>query len=172
MAKLDVQGFNAFEADLEAAKNLTEEEAYTILEAGARVVKTWIQRKLDSVIKHVNDRGVIKHVRDSLSIDLEDDEGRPVAVIRAHGRHHMYNRRLVTKTYKNSKHGRTYTVGGDTKPVYQSEVLFLLEYGVPSRNMPAYHPVELAAEESAAETTAAMQEAFNAVLDAKLEGGS
>lgn len=169
MAKLDVQGFNAFEADLEAAKNLTEDEQRAILTAGAEVVKEWIQRKLDSVIKHVNDRGVIQHVRDSLVIGFETDEDRPIAVIRAHGKHHMYNRRLVTKTYKRSKHGRTYTVGGDTKPVYQSEVLFLLEYG--SKHNQAHHSVELAAEESAAETTAAMQEAFNAILNSKMAGG-
>lgn len=170
MAQLDVQGFDAFAADLEAAKSLTDEEAYTILEAGARVVIRWIQAKLDAGIRHVNERGLIKHVRDSLSIDMEDDEGRPVAVIRAHGHHHMYNRRLVTKTYANSRHGRTYTVGGDTKPVYASEVLFLLEYG--SKHNRALHAVEFGAEEATAETTAAMQEAFNAVLDAKMEGGS
>lgn len=169
MAQLDVQGFDAFAADLEAAKNLTEDEAGRILTAGANIVIQYIQRGLDAVIKHKNDKGVIQHVRDSIKAEIKEDDGQIVAVIGAHGKHHMYNRRLVTKAYARSKHGRTYTVGGDQKPVYQSEVLFMLEYG--GKRNRAHHVVEKASEESSAEVTEAMQAAFNAILDEKTGGG-
>lgn len=154
MAKLDVQGFNAFEADLEAAKNLTEDEQRAILTAGAEVVKEWMQRTISSM-------GLVLSgmLRESIQIFQKREGGHPYAEVYPKGKHHV-------------AHGYGYGPGprrgkGAPKTVNADEVGFVLEYGAPSRNIPAHHWMETAITESEAETTAAMQNAFNEVLDAK-----
>ena len=83
------------------------------------------------------------------------------------GKHGQYNRRLRTKAYKNSKHGRTYTVGGDQKATSSSEVGFIHEYGAPRRNIPAKRWMQNANEKSAAATTAAQAAVYNKFLESK-----
>lgn len=49
------------------------------------------------------------------------------------GRHHIYQSRGMTRQYKRSKHGRTYTKGGSAKVVTNAEVGFVQAYGAPRR---------------------------------------
>lgn len=154
MAKLDVQGFDAFAADLEAAKNLTEEEQRTILTAGAEVLKEWMQRSISSLGLVLS--GVL---RDSIKIFHKQEDGRPYAEVYPSGRHH------VTHGYgpgPGARRGK-----GSTRTVNAGAVGFVLEYGAPDRGLNAYHWMETAVESSADEVHDAMQEAFNEVLDAK-----
>lgn len=141
MARFNIQGLDAFEADLRNARNLTESEQRTILAAGGDVLKSWMQRKITSL-------GLVLSgmLRDSIKVFQRSDMGRPVVEVYPSGKHH---------------------VTGTARAVNASEVGFVLEYGVPSRHIRPYHWMESAALESAEETTAAMQEAFNEVLDAK-----
>ena len=150
MAQLDVQGFDAFAADLEAAKSLTDEEAYTILEAGGEVVKAAMQQmivRLGLVLSGL--------LRDSIKI-FRKKEDRPYVLIYPEGKHH------ITHGYGPDGRGT-----GARRTVNASEVGFVLEYGAAGRAVHAYHWMENAVEFAAEETTAAMQEAFNEVLDAK-----
>lgn len=156
MAKLDVQGFNAFEADLEAAKNLTEDETYTILTAGGEAIQTAMRAKLQALGLVRASAKVIRQLIDSIEIVRKRDD-RPFVLIEPQGKHHQYRGRDAK-----GKRGK-----GSIKTATADEVGFVLEYGAPSRNIPAHHWMETAITESEAETMAAMQNAFNEVLDAK-----
>lgn len=150
MAQLDVQGFDAFAADLEAAKNLTEEESYRILEAGGEVVKAKMQEVISRMGLILGDV-----LRKSIKVFRKSDD-RPYVLIYPDGKHH------VTHGYGPEGRGT-----GKRRTVNAGEVGFVLEYGAPERNLNAYHWMETAVEESAETTTEAMQEAFNEVLAAK-----
>lgn len=150
MAQLDVQGFDAFAADLEAAKNLTEEESYRILEAGGEVVKTKMQEIISRMGLILGDV-----LRKSIKV-FRKKEDRPYVLIYPEGKHH------ITHGYGPEGRGT-----GKRRTVNAGEVGFVLEYGAPERNLNAYHWMETAVEESAETTTEAMQEAFNEVLAAK-----
>lgn len=155
MAQLDVQGFNAFKADLEAAKNLTEAETRTILAAGAEVLKEWMQNTISSM-------GLVLSgmLRESIKIFQKEEDGRPYAEVYPKGKHHI-------------AHGYAYTEFGPArgkgapKTVDAGEVGFVLEYGAPDRGLNSYHWMETAALRGEADITEAMQNAFNEVLDAK-----
>lgn len=51
------------------------------------------------------------------------------------GKHGERHQKQITKQYKRSKHGRTYTVGGDVKDVTNNEVGFIQEFGAPKRGI-------------------------------------
>lgn len=150
MAQLDVQGFDAFAADLEAAKNLTEDESYQILEAGGEVVKNAMQQKIVRL-------GLVRDgiLRDSIKMFRRNDD-QPYLLIYPEGEHH------ITHGYGPNGRGT-----GKRRTVNASEVGFVLEYGAAGRAVYAYHWMENAVEGSTEETTEAMQEAFNEVLDEK-----
>lgn len=150
MAQLDVQGFDAFAADLEAAKSLTEDEAYRILEAGGEVVKTKMQEVISRMGLVLSDV-----LRKSIKIFRKNDDG-PYVLIYPEGKHH------ISHGYGPDGRGT-----GKRRTVNAGEVGFVLEYGAPERNLNAYHWMERAVEESSDETTAAMQAAFDEVLDEK-----
>lgn len=151
MAQLNVQGFDAFAADLEAAKNLSQDEQYQILEAGGERIKTAMRSKLQALGLHLTGRlaASIETVRKTADA--------PYVLIEPKGKHHSYRGRDAK-----GRRGK-----GGMKTASAGEVGFVFEYGAPSRGIPAYHWMESAVTESAEETTAAMQEAFNEVLDAK-----
>lgn len=151
MAKLDVQGFDAFSADLEAAKNLTEDEQFKILEAGGEVVKTAMRSKLSELGLRATGR-----LAESIEIVRKVEET-PYVLIEPKGKHHSYRGR--DEQGRRGKGGRKTATAG--------EVGFVFEYGAASRHIPAYHWMEKAVEGSTEETTVAMQNAFNAVLDEK-----
>lgn len=158
MAKLDVQGFNAFEADLEAAKNLTKTEKRKILRAGAETLRDWMRRVIEG------HRWVVSGVlRDSIKITMRQKDGEPVAEIGPQGKHHVAHGWGPRK-------GRSMGRGkGAAYDVDAARVGFVLEFGAPYRNINAWHWMESAEQRatSSGELHAAMQNAFNEVLDAK-----
>lgn len=157
MAKLDVQGFNAFEADFEAAKNLTKGEIRTILAAGAEVLKERMKQTLVSI--GLVDKGTL---RDSIRIYRKTESGHPIAEVRPSGTHHMAHG-------WGPRRGRTMGRGkGAAYPVSNERLGFVLEYGAPYRGINAWHWVETATLRANVngELDAAMQNAFNEVLDA------
>lgn len=60
----------------------------------------------------------------------------PYVLVYPYGDHGKYHRRVVTRTYKRSKHGRTYTIGGDVVTTSNNAVGFIQEFGAPRRNIP------------------------------------
>lgn len=60
----------------------------------------------------------------------------PYVLVYPYGIHGKYHRRVVTRAYKRSKHGRTYTIGGDVKVTTNNDVGFIQEFGAPRRNIP------------------------------------
>lgn len=83
------------------------------------------------------------------------------------GKHGAYNRKAKTKEYKNSKHGRTYTVGGDTKDVTNGEVGFIHEFGAPKRGISAKQWMRTANEECADDVVKAELEVYDRYLKSK-----
>jgi len=81
------------------------------------------------------------------------------------GKHGDRNRRKVTKAYKRSKHGRTYTVGGDTVEVTNNEVGFIHEFGAPRKGIPAKQWMAKANEACAEEMVAAEYAVYNRWLN-------
>ena len=152
MAELDIKGFDAFAANLEAARDLSEEEAYRILEAGGDVVKRSMQAKLTALGLVLSRRLV-----DSIKVVRKVLAGAPYVLIFPQGKHHSYH----------GRDGKGRRGKGSLKTADASEVAFVFEYGAPSRNIPAYHWMEQAITESEDETTEAMQAEFNAILDSK-----
>ena len=69
--------------------------------------------------------------------------------------------------YARTKHGRTYTYGGGTRKATADEVGFILEYGAPSRNIPAHHWMENTINENLDEVHEKLQEGFNTLCDEK-----
>ncbi len=120
---------------------------YRILETGGDVVKRSMQAKLTAL-------GLVlsRRLIDSIKLVLKVSAGAPYVLIYPQGKHHSY-------------HGRDGE--GSLKTADASEIAFVFEYGAPSRHIPAYHWMEQAIAESENETTEAMQEEFNAILDSK-----
>lgn len=83
------------------------------------------------------------------------------------GQHHMANRKLVTRAYKRSKSGRTYTVGGDRKAVMNNDIAFVHEFGAPKRNIKAKQWMREANESSAVEAVNAAERIYNEFLESK-----
>ena len=142
-----------------------------ILEAGSEVVIKAQKDELLTLGLYDNESSG-PHLVDSIKLHKKlhaASAGGPsrYVLIYPTGKHGQYNRRLRTKAYKNSKHGRTYTVGGDQKATSSSEVGFIHEYGAPRRNIPAKRWMQNANEKSAAATTAAQAAVYNKFLESK-----
>lgn len=152
MAKFNVLGFDAFAADLEAAKELSTDEVFSILEAGGAVVLRAMRQKLADLNYVLTGR-----LRDSIEVVRRPTRGDPAVLIYPRGKHHSYHGRD-----SKGRRGK-----GGIEAASASEVGFVLNYGAPSRGIPAFHWMEPAVEFSGPETTEAMQEEFNAILDSK-----
>jgi len=83
------------------------------------------------------------------------------------GEHHTYTGREKTKTYANSKSGRTYTTGGGKKVSSNNEVGFIQEFGAPKRNIKASQWMQKANESSADEAAASALKVYDAWLKSK-----
>ena len=83
------------------------------------------------------------------------------------GRHHTYRRRIITRTYKRSKSGRTYSFGGNVVPVMTSEIAFIHEFGAPRRNIKASEWMRKANEAATVEAINAAEKVYDNFLRSK-----
>lgn len=171
MATFSVDGLGDFMLSMQQVAELPGEVIDEILEAGSEVVIKAQKDELLTLGLYDNESSG-PHLVDSIKLHKKlhaASAGGPsrYVLIYPTGKHGQYNRRLRTKAYKNSKHGRTYTVGGDQKATSSSEVGFIHEYGAPRRNIPAKRWMQNANEKSAAATTAAQAAVYNKFLESK-----
>lgn len=145
-----VNGLDEFSLSLEEMAKLPDGVKDNMLRAGAGVLVPALKQKLEAL-------GLVdsKKLRDSIKAFRKIRYGELVYKIYPAGKRGQRKRRTVTKTYKNSKHGRTYTVGGDTVDVTNGEVGFIHEFGAGKRGIPATMWMLTTVEENAAKVEAA-----------------
>ncbi len=154
MAKFNAEGVEGLELSLKEFSEIPDAVVEEILSAGADVVVKAQREK-------IRELGLVDTGKLEQSIKSFSKVGRRGGfrsryfLVYPYGKHGTWNRRAVTKKYKRSKHGRTYTVGGDTKAVTNNDVGFVLEFGAPKRNIKAYQWMRKANESSAAAMVAA-----------------
>ena len=154
MARFNAQGIEGLELTLQELAELPDEVVEEMLDAAAEVTVRAHKKEIRTLglVDTGKLAGSIKAVKKAGS--AKNDFKRHVLVYPA-GKHGTRKRKKVTKTYKNSKSGRTYTVGGDTKDVTNSEVGFIHEFGAPKRGIPAKQWMRKANEKCAPEVEAA-----------------
>ena len=152
MARLETNGLDEAFFTLEELANIPEDVIHDMLDAEAEVVIEAQKKELDKL-------GLVDtaKMRDSIKADKKMRKKGLVRYINVypHGVHHRYRARMVTKTYKRSKSGRTYTYGGGIKKSNNAEVAFIHEYGAPSRNIPAKQWMRKANEKAAGDASEA-----------------
>ena len=158
-----VKGLDEFSLSLKEMAELPESVKDNMLQAGADILIPALKRKLEAL-------GLVdsKKLRDSIKAFRKIRYGEPVYKIYPAGKRGQRKRRAVTKTYKNSKHGRTYTVGGDTVDVTNGEVGFIHEFGAEkTRHIPAKMWMLTTVEENAAKVEAAEAAVYDEWLKSK-----
>lgn len=169
MAKFNATGIEGLQLSMEEFAKIPDEVVEEMLEAGGKVTVEAHKRKLESLGLFNPLSKAFKHLKDSIKalskVRTRDGVRQRYVVVYPQGKHHTYNRRKVTKTYKNSKSGRTYTVGGDTKVATAGEVGFVLEYGAKKQGIKPYQWMRKANDECAAAVEAAEMEVYDRWLD-------
>ena len=166
MAKFNAQGIEGLELSMKEFEEIPDDVVEEMLKAGGAVVAAAQRKKIRSL-------GLVKTGKLLESIQAVSKAGgakngwrRHVLVYPA-GKHGSRKRRTVTKAYKNSKSGRTYTYGGDVKTVTSGEVGFIQEFGAPRKGIKAKQWMRLANEESADAMVQAEFEVYDRYLTSK-----
>ncbi len=138
--------------------NIPENVIQDMLEAEAEIV-------IESQKKEIDTLGLVDtaKMRDSITADKKmryNGQERYINVY-PRGVHHVYRGRMVTKKYKRSKHGRTYTYGGGEQKANNAEVAFIHEFGAPSRHIPAKQWMRKANEQAAGKAADAAAEVLH-----------
>lgn len=149
MALLVMDGLEECVLFMDQLANVPEDVIYDMLHAEAEIV-------IEAQKSEINSLGLVEtaKMRDSIKADSKRGLSRGKGLARyinvyPHGVHHLYRARTVTKTYKRSKSGRTYTYGGGEKKSNNAEVAFIHEFGAPTRHIPAKQWMRKANEKAA-----------------------
>lgn len=166
MARFNAEGIEGLELSMTDFIEIPDAVVEEMLDAGAEVAVRAQKSKIQSL-------GLVDtwKLRDSIQAHKKaggtKNGWKRYVLIYPTGKHGTRNRKKVTKEYKRSKHGRAYTVGGDTKDVTNSEVGFIHEFGAPQRGIPAQQWMESANESCADAVAAAEFEVYNQYLKSK-----
>ena len=132
MAKFNAKGIEGLALSMQEFAAIPDEVVEQILDAAAEVVVRYHKAEIRAM-------GLVKTGKLAGSVQAHKKAGswrndwKRYVLVYPTGRHHTYQSRVVTRTYKRSKSGRTYTRGGGAKVVTNSEVGFVQAYGVPAR---------------------------------------
>lgn len=154
MACFRYNGVDRLEIDLETLAKLDNNTVWGLLHAGAEVIQRFHQDRIKKIFKQHTGS-----LAKSPSIHKKINANGPYALIYPDGSHGQYLRTRKTRTYKNSRHGRTYTVGGNLKKKTNAEIAFILEHGSP--RISATHWMEKANEDANDEMIDAMADAWD-----------
>ncbi|MBQ8389990.1 MAG: hypothetical protein IJX52_03310 [Oscillibacter sp.] len=160
MAKFNAQGIEGLELSLEQFAQIPDDVVEAMLMAGGEVVVEAHKRSIEA-LGLVDTRKLKDSIKAHSKVTTKDGIRQRSVLVYPTGKRGTRNRKKVTKTYKRSKSGRTYTVGGDTVDVTNNEVGFVHEFGAPSRGIPAKQWMRTANEASADATTAAEFEVYD-----------
>ena len=126
MAKFNATGIDGLQLSIEEFSKLPDDVVDKILETGGRVVVAEQKRTAGAL-------GLRKHGTfiDSIRMfpKVGGKDNKRYVLVYPYGAHHKYNRRVVTKEYARSKHGRTYTVGGGVATATNNDLGFVFEFG-------------------------------------------
>ncbi len=176
MANFDTRGFEGLELSLEELADIPEDVLQEMLEVKGEVIADAQRKKIREMFPNgsgtlAGSITVFKKMRSAGSIfdtggGFTGTKGvvRYILVYPA-GKHGEYRRKEKTKVYKNSKHGRTYTVGGDVKDVSNNDVGFVQEFGAPRKGIVPKQWMRAANEECVDEAVAAAAKVYGAWLD-------
>ena len=166
MAKFNARGIEGLELSMAEVAEIPDEIVEEMLTAAGEVVVAAQRREITALglVKTGKLLGSLKAI--SKAGSSSNDFKRHVLVYPA-GTHHKRRRRKVTKAYKRSKSGRTYTVGGDDKNVSSGEVGFILEFGAPKRGIKPRQWMKTANEKCAAAMVAAQLAVYDRWLKEK-----
>lgn len=139
MAEIHFDGLGELGMSLAEIAELPDEICYAMLDAEAEIIIAAQKQRLTEL-------GLVKTgmLRDSIQAFHKRRGQEKFVSIYPYGPHSAYRRKKKTKVYKNSRHGRTYTVGGDTKELRNNELGFLLEYGSQDGTRKGYQWMRLA----------------------------
>lgn len=160
--RVEVTGLEELGLSLEEVADIPDDVVMEMLAAGGEVVKAYHQAELSA--QGLVDTGKLK---DSITVHQKRGGSGRYALVYPSGKHGDYHRKLQVKPYKRSKHGRTYTVGGDTKEVTNNDVGFVLEVGAPKRGLAPTQWMRLANEKSSEAMVAAERAVYERYLARK-----
>lgn len=166
MAKFNAQGIEGLELSLQEFAQLPDEVVEEMLDAAAEVTVRSHKAKIRT-LGLVDTGKLAGSVKAFKKAGGQKNGWKRFVLVYPAGKHGTRNRKKVTKTYKNSKSGRTYSYGGDTKDVTNSEVGFIHEFGAPKRGIPAKQWMRKANAECAAEVEAAEFAVYDRYLKSK-----
>ena len=166
MAKFNAQGIEGLQLSMQEFAEIPDDVVERMLEAGGEVVVAAHKRSIQS-LGLVDTHALEKSIQAHSKVGTRDGKRQRYVLVYPTGKHGTRNRKKVTKTYKRSKHGRTYTVGGDTVDVTNSEVGFIHEYGAPKKGIPAKQWMAKANEACAEEMVNAEFAVYDAWLKSK-----
>lgn len=142
MANISFIGDAELGLSFEEIAEIPEEVVKEMVMAGAEITVQAQKAKLRELNIYDGNSRAKQHLIDSVRAFYKqgrggkDGPGR-YAVVYPAGKRGVRERKRITKVYKRSKSGRTYTFGGDIVDVTQAEVAFIHEYGAPKRGIPA-----------------------------------
>ena len=152
MAKFSINGMDEISASFEQLADLSDRDKLGVIMAGAQVLLQRQKEKIDALFaQRTGD------LANSLTIEEKSDDEGAFAYIYPKGKH-----RGSSTGKRKRKNGRSNGKYSGTN----AEVAYILEYGSP-RISPGFHWMETANEEAEDESLAAMQAAWNDVLDTK-----
>lgn len=152
MAKFSVNGMDEISASFEQLADLSDRDKLSVIMAGAQVLLQRQKEKIEALFaQRTGD------LANSLTIEEKSGDDGVFAYIYPKGKH-----RGSSTGKRKRKNGRSNGKYSGTN----SEVAYILEYGSP-RISPGFHWMETANEEAEDESLAAMQSAWNDVIDAK-----
>lgn len=162
MVTFSTNGLDALILDISELANTPEAVIDEMLMAEGEVVKRYQQSEI--VSQGLVDTGLL---RDSIQVFKKGSSDKRYVLVYPYGKHGEYNRKEKTKTYKNSKHGRTYTVGGDVKETTNGEVAFMMEFGAPRRGIVGRHWMRKANKKAESEAVDAAAAIYDKYLKSK-----
>lgn len=160
MAKFNAEGIDGLMLSFQEMQEIPDDVVEDMLEAAGDVVVD-AQRQSIIAMGLVDSGRLLNSIKAHAKIGRINGQRKRYVLVYPEGKHGTRNRKQVTKAYKRSKHGRTYTVGGDTVDVTNNEVGFIHEFGAPKKGIPAQQWMR-AANEACAD---AMVQAELAVYD-------
>lgn len=154
MAQFSVQGIDGLALSFQEIAQIPDSVVEEMLSAGGEVVAAAQKAEIRS-LGLVESGRLADSIQSASKVGKRGGEQKRYVLVYPSGTHHKYTRRKKTKVYKRSRHGRTYTVGGDMKTATNAEVGFVHEFGAPHAGIPAKQWMAKANEKSAAAMVAA-----------------
>lgn len=166
MARFNAQGIEGLELSLKEFAEIPDSVVEQMLDAGAEVTVSAHKQKLQA-LGLVDTGQLVNSIKPLKKAGGASNGFNRYVLVYPAGKHGQYNRKKTTKTYKNSKSGRTYDVGGDVQDVTNNDIGFVYEFGAPRRGIKALQWMKTANEECAEKVTQAEFDIYDNWLKSK-----